>query len=84
MSLVVTSNLASEVNIEQINTPLNNNTIDLIKENNINKIRKMMMFKDDWNGTGGKAFVRSTILFLEKAIMLWRKWKYLLITLQKK
>ena len=61
------------VNIEKYDNALNNYTVDLVKAENLNKIRKMALFKDDWNGTGGKAFAPSTISFFEEVIQSLRK-----------
>lgn len=47
--------------------------IDLLKAENLNKLEKMRLFKDDWNGTGGKAFTRETITFCESLINALRK-----------
>lgn len=43
-----------------------NKAIDLMKIENLNKINKMALFNEDWNGTGGKAFSSAAIiLFIE-------------------
>lgn len=39
----------------------NNISVDLMQIDNINKINKMKMFQDDWNGTGGVKFTEKAI-----------------------
>ena len=39
-----------------------NKAIDLMKIENLNKIRKISFFEDDWNGTGGSAFSPNAIV----------------------
>lgn len=49
----------------------NNKIIDLMKVDNLNKIKKMARFENDWNGTGGSAFSEGAInLFIEIIEML--------------
>lgn len=38
-----------------------NKALDLMKVENLNKIKKMALFDDDWNGTGGSAFSEGAI-----------------------
>ncbi|HBA46224.1 MAG TPA: hypothetical protein DCZ91_00160 [Lachnospiraceae bacterium] len=38
-----------------------NKAIDLMKVENLNKIKKMALFEENWNGTGGKAFSEGAI-----------------------
>lgn len=45
-----------------------NKAIDLMKVENLNKIRKMALFDDDWNGTGGSSFSKGAINFFEVII----------------
>ena len=45
-----------------------NKAIDLVKVENINKIRKMALFDEDWNGTGGSAFSEEAINLFETII----------------
>lgn len=47
---------------------LDNKVIDLMKIENLNKIDKISGFKEDWNGNGGKAFQKNTIIFLKEII----------------
>lgn len=50
-----------------------NNAIDLMKVKNINKIKKMALFNENWNGTGGKAFSQNAIAFFESIIEMLDK-----------
>lgn len=45
-----------------------NSAIDLMKIENISKVRKMALFNENWNGTGGRAFSKSAIVFFELII----------------
>lgn len=45
-----------------------NKAIDLMKVENINKIKKMALFNDNWNGTGGSAFSEGAINLFEVII----------------
>lgn len=47
-----------------------NNAIDLMKIENLNKIKKMALFDDDWNGTGGSAFSAGAISLFEATIKM--------------
>lgn len=46
----------------------NNNVVDLMKVKNLDKINKMLLFEDDWNGTGGSAFSSDSISFFKTII----------------
>ena len=50
-----------------------NNAIDLMKIENLNKIRKMSSFEHDWNGTGGSAFSPNAIALFESIIKMLDK-----------
>ncbi len=52
---------------------LDNMAIDLMKVENLNKIKKMSLFSDDWNGTGGSAFSPNAISFFETIIEMLKK-----------
>lgn len=45
-----------------------NNAIDMMKVENISKIRKMTLFNEDWNGTGGRAFSSNALALFESII----------------
>lgn len=45
-----------------------NNSIDLMKIENISKIKKMALFNANWNGTGGSAFSQNAIALFETII----------------
>lgn len=47
---------------------LDNKTIDLMRVENLNKINKMSLFDDNWNGTGGKTFSFHAISFFKTII----------------
>ena len=46
----------------------NNRAIDLLKIENLRKIRNMSFFEEDWNGTGGSAFSENAIKLFEDII----------------
>lgn len=50
-----------------------NNVIDLMKVENISKIKKMALFSEDWNGTGGSAFSQGAIALFESIIEMLDK-----------
>lgn len=50
-----------------------NKAIDLMKVENLNKIRKMSLFDYDWNGTGGSAFSPNAIALFESIIEILDK-----------
>ena len=50
-----------------------NKTIDLMKVENLNKIKKMALFDDDWNGTGGSSFSKDAINLFETVIKTLEK-----------
>jgi len=52
---------------------LDNTAIDLMKVENLNKIKKMSLFSNDWNGTGGSAFSPNAISFFETIIKTLKK-----------
>lgn len=47
---------------------MDNKTIDLMRVENLNKINKMSLFDDNWNGTGGKTFSFHAISFFKTII----------------
>lgn len=63
-------NLDQEKGIEGL---YNNKAIDLMKVENINKIKKMALFDYDWNGTGGSAFSQNAIALFESIIEMLDK-----------
>ena len=48
-------------------------TIDLMKVGNLNKIEKMAVFDDDWNGTGGSIFSKKAIKLFKMIIEMLEK-----------
>lgn len=63
-------NLKQEKRFEDLDT---NNVIDLMKVKNIDKIKKMALFNENWNGTGGKAFSQNAIALFESLIEMLDK-----------
>lgn len=63
-------NLDQEKGIEGL---YNNKAIDLMKVENINKIKKMALFDYDWNGTGGSAFSQNAIALFRSIIEILDK-----------
>ena len=57
-----------EIGQRHSNFENDNMSVDLMKIENLNKIKKMSYFADDWNGTGGEAFSSDTITFLKSVI----------------
>ncbi|SCI49307.1 Uncharacterised protein [uncultured Blautia sp.] len=49
------------------------NAIDLMKVENISKIKKMALFNENWNGTGGRAFSENAIALFESIIEMLDK-----------
>lgn len=45
-----------------------NKAVDLLKLVNLDKIKKLAIFKDDWNGTGGSPFSEGAVSLFEKVI----------------
>lgn len=58
-------NLNKETRCEDLCT---NRALDLMKIENINKIRKMALFEENWNGTNGRAFSQNAIRLFEIVI----------------
>ena len=58
-------NVQQEKGMEDLYT---NKAIDLMKIENLNKIRKMSFFEHDWNGTGGSVFSPNAIALFESII----------------
>lgn len=63
-------NLEEEKGIKGLYT---NKAIDLMKVENLNKIKKMALFDYDWNGTGGSAFSQNAIALFESIIKMLDK-----------
>lgn len=47
--------------------------IELMRAENLDKIKKMESFGDDWNGTGGRAFSKKAINLFETIIKMLEK-----------
>ena len=50
-----------------------NRVIDLMRIENLNKLKKMALFTENWNGTGGSAFSPNAISFFEAIIEMLDK-----------
>lgn len=63
-------NLEQEIGTEGLDT---NKAIDVMKIDNLDKIRKMALFSYDWNGTGGSAFSQNAIALFKSIIEMLDK-----------
>lgn len=63
------SSYIKNINLDELwagNIMMSDSSIDLLKIDNINKIKKLKQFKEDWNGHGAPVFSdRSISLFLQ-------------------
>lgn len=50
-----------------------NNTIDLLQQQNLEKIEKISLFENDWNGNGGMTFSQKALSLFRQIIMTLKK-----------